>query len=195
MVFLKAHADKGFIEETIRSFPGIRDIRFISKEEALENVQKDAALSESLTLTGHNPFPDSFDIRWDPFFLRPDFLGHVTQKISALDGVGQVGYDKPRVQRLDVIQRVLHQLELALLGLLWSGAFVSAVLLGRLLFFIKSPLPQAYLLSSLGVGLAGAALGAVLSQRFVIHFSWRVLWAGPAIGLLTALIVHAFQEP
>ncbi|MBI4397485.1 MAG: hypothetical protein HY548_10345 [Elusimicrobia bacterium] len=194
VVFLKGHADKGYLEEVIRSLPGIRDIRFTSKEEALESVQQDEVLSQSLTLTGRNPFPESFAVRWDPFFLREDVLRHATQKMETQDGVDHIGYDKPRVERLSLLQQVLYRLELALLSILWVTGFLIVVLAGRVLFFLRTPLRFGRVLVSVSFGVFGGLLGVFLSQRFVSPCSLKNLWAGAAAGLLLALLEEAFHE-
>src|SRR5687767_11290839 len=42
LVFLNSEADRHGLEEAIRAFPGIQTIRFVSKDEALRDFQKDA---------------------------------------------------------------------------------------------------------------------------------------------------------
>ncbi len=194
VVFLKGDANKDVIEESIRSFPGIHSIHLISSLEAMEAAKNNPALSKSLSFTGRNPFPDSFDVRWDPFFLRKDFLAHVTKTVSSLKGVDKIGYDKPRVKRLTMIQRVLSIFDLTVLGLMWVTALLLVILTGRLLFFTRGPFPKHQLILSVAIGFLGGSLGSVLSQRFVLTFSWHVLWSGAVIGLLLVLWQSAFQD-
>jgi hypothetical protein len=195
VVFLKGHADKGTLEEAIRSLPGIDEIRFISKEEAMETVLKDPALSESITLTGRNPFPETFDVRWKAFFLRPDFLNHAAEKIRELEGIDRVGFDQARVERLNAVQRMLYQLELALLALVWGTALLLVILLGKALFFPNGVLPDRLLWHSTGAGLVGGAVGVALAMRFSTVFMGRAMWSAAAVGLLVALLRDVLQEP
>jgi cell division protein FtsX len=195
MVFLNAQADRHGLEEAIRSFPGIRSIRFVSRDEALRALQQDDVLSRALTLTGRNPLPDSFEVRWSPFFLRADYLDHTTEKVREMKGVEEAGFDRARVDRLTVLQRWLYQSELALLALLWGVSVVLVLLMGRLLFFPRGALPGVRLLSGVLAGAAGGAGGALLSRGLVATLSWRALLAAAAAGLLLTLIQHSFQEP
>lgn len=195
LVFLDGQADRDALEETIRSFPGIQSIRFVSKDEALRILQEDAVLSKTLALTGRNPLPESFEIRWAPFFLRPDYLDHTTQKVQELAGVDYVGFDRARVERLNVMQRCLYQTELALLGLLWGVSVALVLFMGRLLFFPRGALPGFRMFSGILAGAAGGFLGVLLSRGLVPSVSWRALLAAGATGLLLTLLHNAFQEP
>lgn len=195
MVFLEAHADKGVLEEALQAMPGLRAIRFISKEEALESVQKDPDLAQSLALTGRNPFPESFEIKWDPLYLRRFYLEHAAEKIRALDGVELVAYDGPRVQRAGLLQRSLYQLELIFLVALWVSVFSLAVLLGRVSFFPRGPMDTRRFWALTLAGAMGGAAGAGAAYALVEIFFWQVAAAGAVLGLLAALIQTVFQEP
>lgn len=195
LVFLDTQADRHALEEAIRSFPGIQSIRFVSRDEALRTLQQDEVLARTLTLTGRNPLPDSFDVRWNPFFLRVDYLDHTTQKVREMKGVEHVGFDRARVERLNVLQRWLYQSELALLGLLWGASVVLVLFMGRLLFFPRGALPGLRLFSGALAGALGGAVGLLLSRSLVSGLSGRALLAAGASGLLLTLIQNTFQEP
>jgi cell division protein FtsX len=194
MVFLRPQADKDAVEQVIRSFAGIRSIRFVSKEEAYETIQKEPQLSRSLTLTGRNPFPDAFEVTWDPAVARTYFLDHTADKVREADGVDSVDYDRSRVERLNALQRALHQLEFALLAVFWVAAVCLVILAGRLLFFPEGPLPERRILACCLAGLAGGAGGTALSQRFIPAFYGWTLWLGLGVGLLTALLQANAQD-
>jgi hypothetical protein len=187
-VFLDGHADRAVLEESLRSLPGLRSLRFISQEEALDNVAQDPELSESLTLTGRNPFPEYFDVRWDPLFMQGDYLSHAAGKIRGMDGVDHVGFDGPRVERLALLQRLFYQMELLFMAVLWTAAVLSLTLLGRLVLFPSGAFPGANLAAAALAGLAGGAAGALAAQRFVSFFSWHAVWVGLAGSLLFVLI-------
>jgi hypothetical protein len=191
VVFLQNHADKNAIEESLRSFPGIKTIRFISKEEAYEQVVKDPKLSQSLILTGRNPFPESFEIRWERDFLKKDYLEHAARKAGDLEGVDRVGYERERVGRSDILQRLYHQLGFLFTILLWAGSLIFFILVGRVAFFPRGPFPGRILISALVLGTLGGSLGAWAGQQWVAVFTPAVLGVGPAVGLILALI----QEP
>lgn len=193
-MFLKTPADRPFLEGAIRALPGIQSIRFVSKEEALQIVEKDPVLAKSLTLTGRNPFPESFDVRWDPAFLRADAVALAAQKISQLEGVDRVGYDRPRVARLNVLQRLFHQGRLVLQTVFWMTAFLLLVLLGRACFFPRGPFPAGPCLASVAAGMLGGAAGSALARQLTADLSWRAFGTGPALGLLAVLWWDAARD-
>ncbi len=195
VVFLQPRADRGFLEESIRALPGIQSIRFISPEEALEELQKDPVLSRGLTLTSGNPLPASFDVRWNAFFLRGDSLGHALQKVEALDGVDHVAHDRARVARLNTLQRQLYQLELVLVGLLWAGGFLALLAAGRLLFFPRGPLPAPRFFLCLLAGAGGGALGLAASRGLVTVFQPWAFLSGAVLGFLCFGLQDAFRDP
>lgn len=186
VVFLKESVDKGYVEEFIRSFPGIRSIRFVSKQEVYDRAQQDPVFSKGLTFTGRNPFPESFEVLWGPFFLRSDFLAHVTQKVSPLEGVAQVDYDQLRVESLTFLQRILYQLDLILQAFSWIGALLLVTLGGRLLFFPQGLFPKGKLLAGVLSGFLGGTAGSLVC-RFWMPFSWGGVLVGTVVGLLMVL--------
>lgn len=187
VVFLKDGTDKGVVEESLRTLPGVRELRFVSKEEALETARKDAALSEGLALAGENPFPDLFEVKWDPFFLREDLLAHCAEKAFSWPGVERADYDRPRVERFALVQRLLQQMDLAFLSVTWAVCVLAVFLAGRLLFFPKGPLPAMDLALGFLAGSVGGAAAAGAAHALGMSFLWQVPAAGAAAGLLMGL--------
>jgi len=194
VAFLAGHADKDVVEETVRALPGLRGVHFVSKEEAFDRVQKDPDLSQSLALTGRNPFPESFEVKWDPLFLRAEYLEHNAKKLGEIDGVERVAYDTSRVGRLDVSQRVLYELDLALLSVLWTTGFLLVLLGGRLLFFPKGLFPAGRVFAAAFAGAIAGAGGLAAAQHFHGVFHLPLLAAGAVAGLLVVLIQGVFQD-
>jgi len=194
MVFLEEDADKELIERSIRGYPGISSIRLISKTEAYGAVQEDPLLSKSLTLAGRNPFPESFDVHWEPFYLREEFIDPTKNEVEKIAGVDRVGYDGARMKRLNLLQRLLYQMDLTLMAILWTLALLSLFLVGRVMFFPRGGIPEARFFLSLLVGFVGGAAGAFISDKLVATFFWRVLWSGPVAGLLFSLVHNVFEE-
>ncbi|MGQ0645734.1 MAG: cell division protein FtsX [Elusimicrobiota bacterium] len=191
-VFLDDKAEKDRLERFLRSLPGIRSIRFISKEEAYGAVLADPELAPSLALAGRNPFPETFEVRWEPSALHSRDLKEATALVRAHDGVERVDYDAARVARLDVLQRLFHEADFVLLGLVLAAAVLAAALSARLLFFSGRGYSARRFAVCLAAGLAGGVLGAGLAENAASIFSWHVLWVGPAAGFLCALYLSLF---
>jgi cell division protein FtsX len=192
-VYLKNSADSKTVEAALRAQPGVRGIRFISKDEALELARADPSLSASLTLTGGNPFPASFEVGWEPAFLRPDYLDPTATKIAEVEGVDALDYDRPRVDRLALLARFQGQWEAALAVAGWAAVFLAALMAGRLLVFSHRPVPFPRLAWGLGAGFLGGVVGAAVAGYFVYPRPWPVMAAGPAAGLLAALFESALS--
>lgn len=187
-VFLTEHVDRSFLEERFLSTPGVRSVRFVTREEALGRAQDDPALVDALKLTVRNPLPESFEVVWDPAFLVPSFMGTTAKKWGDLDGVLQVGYDRSRLERMALLGRVRNEWRVFFAALLWGGAVALVLGLGRFLFSGTSPLRFA---SPLG-GIVAGALGG--SGGVLIVFLWlgtaNLLGGGAGIlvGLLGGLL-------
>ena len=82
------------INRQIIGFEGVREVKFISKEEALEEFKQQVGpeLLEGIP----NPLPNSFRIK----VHSPEVVVEVAQRIEKLQGVEQVEYGKGIVERL-----------------------------------------------------------------------------------------------
>ena len=191
VVFLKDGADRAPIEETLRVLPGLGSLRFVSKEEALETAKADPAFSAGLSLTGGNPFPESFVVQWNPLFVRADLLDHHARRVAALPGVDHVDCDRPRVERFAMVQKALSQTDLAVETLAALAVALLLVFSGRLLFFSREAFSPAASAADLGAALSGAAAG-VFSARFLgLPPDAYAFLAGTAAAAVLALAAFA----
>jgi hypothetical protein len=194
VVFAKDGADLSRLESDLRQLPGLRTLTLVSKDEALERARRDPTLAGGVALTGRNPFPASFEIRWDPSFLRADALDWAARRTALWDGVDEVGYDRTRVDRLTLLQRLSSQWDLALAVLLSGAALAVAALVGRWLFFTTDPIPWRPLAWGALSGVTGGVAGAAAAFALTPPFPTVGLLAGAGVGLLavcwTAAIGH-----
>lgn len=187
VVFLNEHADRPFIEGRLLANPGVRLLRFVSKEEALERARQWPALAEGLALSARNPLPESFEVEWDAAVLRPELLEPIGERVAALDGVADVGVDRSRLERLALLRRLSEQAGFG--GLFAFSVAVGVVLFwaAHLLFGVSISFPW----KDAGVGAAVGAAGGLVGTAVV----WAWLGAGdpwsagaaPLLGVLAVL--------
>ncbi|MGB9803732.1 permease-like cell division protein FtsX [Desulfofundulus sp.] len=162
------------LNEKIRLLPGVVQVRFISKEQALEEMRRSFGPRKEILdgLEGDNPLPDTFRIKT----RQAGQVVEVAGKVASLDGVEDVRYGQGVVERLVV---VTHWVRLAGLGavLLVGAAAVFLIsttirlsvfarrreigimkYLGATNWFVRFP----FLIEGMVLGLLGSLLAAAL---------------------------------
>ena len=96
MAYLKAdvpRSDLPNLKQQIQAMAGVENVRFISKEEALEQLksqmQRQASLFENLD---KNPLPDGFEIRISAANQSWEKVESLAARIESLDEVEEVEY-------------------------------------------------------------------------------------------------------
>lgn len=106
------------LKEQISQLPEIADVRWVTREQALQDFQNRTGLGQALRDLPQNPLPDSLLVT--PKGFDQDNLEALRIQLSMLPGVGQVKLDQAWVARLEAIlalgQRFVAGLSL-LLGL------------------------------------------------------------------------------
>ncbi|NLU35535.1 MAG: ABC transporter permease [Clostridiales bacterium] len=125
-LFLKTGAnssDISSVEREIKSWEGIKDYQFISKQEAL-NKWKEEWGDKKYLLEGYhahnNPLPDSFHIT----VQKPEYVDGIVDKASALTSVEKVQYSRDVVNTITRIASTTRLFGLALVGILVAMAMV-----------------------------------------------------------------------
>lgn len=118
----------GGIRHKLETHPAVRSVKFVSKGQALEQLESsfsDATLIESLQ---HNPLPDAFQI--EPASLDTVQLNQLRTQLESLDGVQEVVLDTDWLNRLNSLillaKRILW-LVAGLFGLLLITAISNTV--------------------------------------------------------------------
>ena len=173
------------LENTIRESPAVRELRFISKEEALKALKRDGEMAEIAALLQTNPLPDAFVAELRPEAAREAEL--LTAQLRAHKAVAKVQLDTEWLQRLQMILS-LGKLAIGLLAGLLALALVAvtfntvrmqiltqrteievSLLIGATSAYIRRPFfYQGALLGLVGGGLALAiviAAGVVLNPQ------------------------------
>ncbi len=113
MAYLKADIPEikiGELERRIQGMDGIRDVRFISKNEALQRLKSQMKRQPSLLENlKENPLPDAFEIRLAESFQNRDRVEMLAERLNSLVQVEDVEY-----------------------GQIWLGRFMSIINLFRL---------------------------------------------------------------
>jgi cell division transport system permease protein len=188
---------RGAIESTLDASGVTSGREYISKAQALARFRREFSELASLAETmGDNPFPASLEVRVRPDAERDGRAASLVQRVAALPGVADVGYDREWLTRLSAAVRTIRAagLGLALLMAVAAGVTVAAVvrlglfarrdeieimeLVGAPLAFIRGPfIAEGFLQGGLGAAAAVVAL-------WLAFLGARVWWAADISGML-----------
>ena len=149
MVFVEDSLDKAQLvnmEKEIKSLPGVKSVQFISKDQALTNLQsKFADKKYDLKQTvGDNPLPNSFEVKAE----NPKEVAKVAKQIFKLEGVYKVNYGQGLVERLFQITRWVRIISIIVIILLALGAVFLIATTIRLAIFSRRK--EVYLMKLIG---------------------------------------------
>ncbi len=126
MAYLKpgeAAAAAARVRQAIEAIDGVRAVRFITRDEALERLKSrmkhQASLLENLT---ENPLPDAFEIRLQPTAGAWADIGSIAGCIGAIPEVEEVEYGQQWVQSLRRIVDLFRAAAVAMTGLFLVAA-------------------------------------------------------------------------
>ena len=104
------------LEERITAMQGIRSVKFIDKEKAMERFRERLGDQQFLldALGENNPLPNSFEVR----VIQPDMVRTAAEAIMELPGVETAKYGQDVVEHLFDITRLVRLFGLALMFVL-----------------------------------------------------------------------------
>lgn len=179
-VFLTEAADRPFVEERLLTTEGVRSVRFVPKEEALGRAQDHPALAESLKYVVRNPLPESFDVDWTPGYLLSGRVADYVDPWAELPGVLSLAYDRHRLDRLVLLNRIVNQWDVVFSVLFLVGVTVSFLGFGRRVRRGAGRFLKPMALSAVVGGAMGAfGAGAV--------WVWLGTWSGA--GVIAGVLV------
>ncbi len=121
------HADIGALKLKIQDFYGVRNVKFISKEEGLQILKDQMKRQPSLFVDlKENPLPDAFAIRMIPTSQIQEKIEGLTTRLEALPEINDVEYAHKWLARFTNIFN-LFRLSGFALGGLFSVAAVFIV--------------------------------------------------------------------
>lgn len=182
-IFLKSDVSPRDVETLgtrLRQRPEVADVRFISKEEALQIVKQDLGDKADLLagMEKDNPLPDTYRVRTH----RADQVPVLAAELAAWPGVEQVRYGQEVVERLLAVTRWARLVGVgAMFFLACAAVFLIATtirlsvyarrreisimkMLGATNWFVRSP----FLLEGVILGLTGGlvAVGLTMAGYF-----------------------------
>lgn len=188
-IFLKDGLSKNTIEslqKELTNYPHIRQIKFISKEKALDIYKQENKDNPLLTeMVTASILPASFEVS----VSDPAVLEQIAQNFSAKsDQVDEIIYQKDIVESILYWTKIIRQSGLIIICLLAAIAFIIiSVIIGlkitnrkeeirisRLLGASKFYVKKSFLLEGFIYGLVGSLVGIGLSLGLAFYFSSRI---------------------
>ncbi len=212
-----ARQDELTLAETeLLRMPEVRDVRYISKEEALISARQDLPEFEDLFMELEvNPLPSSLEIELKEGFRTPDAVARVAELAAVYPFIEDVRYGQEWVDRLFLLQRI-GAITTGVLGT--AFAVVAALIIGtairialfarreeiyvmRLVGATRGFIRRPFLLEGAFTGVVGGLLAVALTyasfltvSRLIFPLEWIPLsWmlAGVGAGVIFGLIASA----
>jgi len=204
-------ADVAQIENRLRQHPGVRAFRYVSRDQALQDIKNSTGLADVVASLEQNPLPDAFVI--DARDNASQNLEKLRDEFKGWPKVAHAQLDAAWAQRLEAVLRLGRQAVIILTALL-AFALVAitfntirlqiltqreeievAKLIGATDPFIRRPFLYFGAVQGLAGGLAAWAIIGVslfllnsgladLSQLYGTHFQLRHLSPQDSLGLL-----------
>lgn len=203
--------------QEVRALPGVQQLRYVSKTEALANAMADMQeFHDVFSDLDNNPLPASIEVRMQPGARTPDAVKRVAGRIHAYPFVEDVRYGRDWLDRIYLIRRLAGGAA-TVIGA--AFAMVAAIIIAtairiavfsrreeisimRLVGATDSFVQRPFLLEGIMTGALGGLLAAGLTwgaywilsaTMFRIEFiptGWiaAVIVAGTAFGFLSSVV-------
>lgn len=198
-IYLQDGADPIALQTKIIELPGVRDVRYVSKEEGAKWLEKTLGVKD-LFLTTDNPLPDMINIK-----LRDNAkIKSLVEQLSILEGVDEVEYGKTFVEAMLIIIQIIWVVGLSLvlvIGLVVLYIIINTIrltvfarrkeieimkLVGATDSFIRWP----FMLEGMILGLCGALVSIIfLSKGYHLLHQYLKLLA-PFIPLVNERTIN-----
>jgi cell division transport system permease protein len=178
------------IKTDIENINGVKSVVFVSREQALENLQKkfadkDYDLGKTI---GNNPLPDSYEVKAE----NPQDVVNLAQQINKMPGVYKVNYGQGVVERLFQVTKWVRIISIGFIVLLTMGAVFLIATTIRLAIFARRK--EIYLMKLIGATdwfirwpffIEGIMLGSMGSLISILLLSWGY---GSLVGSLQTAV-------
>lgn len=171
------------LQGKIKGFVGIKEVLYISKEDALEILKEDLGEdSDLLDALEINPLPPSFKISLHSSHKGSEEVGALAHQIEGFEGVVEVDFGEEWVERLDQWIQIFFIVDLTM-GFLIGGASLF-VIFNTILFTVFSKREEIEIMS-----LVGATEGFI-RRPFLVAGSLYGLLGGGLAALLILGLTH-----
>jgi cell division transport system permease protein len=124
----------------IEGMEGISQVRYISKQEALDEFRQEmGAASDFLEVLENNPLPRSFKVSLDPDRQNPQAIARISEDIAKLPGVEEVEYGKSWLVKLYRIGSLLVAIDFSLLVIVSAAVLIVVFNTIRLTLYARRP--------------------------------------------------------
>lgn len=187
------------IKKEISALPGIKEVVFVNRDQALESLKKQFGEEHDLlaALGGENPLPDSFTIKTEV----PENVVPAAQSIKSINNIEKVRYGQGVVEKLFAVINWVRLLGLGIMLLLALAAVVLIAITIRLTVYARKK--EIIIMKYVGATdwfirwpflLEGIFLGFIGSLTAVGLLSWLYSSLLANVGMNLAFIRLA-QEP
>lgn len=112
------------LRREIQSIQGIQSVRFVSREDALQQFQQDFG-QDVIELLGDNPLPASFQVQIRQEMRSLNNIQTIESTLESLDGVDDVMYHGQFFQLVEKYSRIIYIAD----GIIFIIALFSAIIL------------------------------------------------------------------
>ncbi len=181
--------DRLFIKKRIENLKGIKDIRYVSKVKAKEDLKKILGLqSEFVDLLRENPLPASYEVILDR--SNEPLIHEIVQKIEILPGVEEVQYTAQYKEKLEGLLYILKLSGIVIWVFLCAASLIIIYntikltiynrkeeieilsLVGATEWFIKAP----FIIEGFIQGLIGGILSIGILYILFLLFSFKRIY-------------------
>lgn len=187
MAYLKNEVSGDEISEIqfkIEATDGVKSVRFVSKEEALEQfraqLKNQASLLDNLK---KNPLPDAFEVRVMREFQSWDKMETIAVQIGTMVQVGDVEYGQQWLEKFTGLFNLFKLVSYAMAGLFFMAAVFFVANTIRLVLYSRREEIEI-------MQLVGASDGFIKGPIYVIGMFQGAL--GGALGLLGLMSAFRF---
>lgn len=114
--FLTDDADKDKLIDKISQINGVKQIKYVSKEAALEELRADLAENKSLIdILQRNPLPASLRIQVTAGYKLPTKLAEIEEKIRLLKGIREIWSGKDLLSKLQKYLQIITMFDIGIL--------------------------------------------------------------------------------
>jgi cell division transport system permease protein len=126
-LFLNTSADEAIIADmqaAIEKTPGVKNVQFVSKEDALKSLESTSNQQDVLSSLEKNPLPDAFII--EPTSFEATQIEQLKNALARIEGVDEVLVDSAWIQRLNYLLALGNKAMLIIVCLL-SFALITII--------------------------------------------------------------------